>query len=81
MAHSTGQQALCRTYRTARANQTIAFVWFGGPYVEVFVNQRKTQAALNVWDYSTGAARVPYTYQGLKQAAQEWLSNTDLGTI
>lgn len=69
------QAAALQTYRTARAAGTLLFYWSGGPYLEVHLSGRIIHA-VNVWDYSTGAARYPFTGAGTKAAALEWLRGT-----
>lgn len=62
-------------YRTARAYMLLDFYWSGGPYVEVHVNNRQVHS-LNVWDYSTGAPRIPFTGHALRGEVWQWLADT-----
>ena len=58
-----------------RTGITIHAEWEGGPYIDLGTRPGRAAEVINVWDYETDTARVPYTRQGLRAALHEWLDD------
>lgn len=51
--------------------------WHGGEYIEIGGIEHDDWVAsdvINVWDYETGAPRIPRTLDAFKVCCEEWLA-------
>lgn len=55
------------------------FRWLGGPYIEISTRANGTPGipfdVINVWDYETDKARIPFTPAAMLEEVSEWLSS------
>lgn len=57
----------------------LVFVWSGGPYIDI-LNRREngdvsySEENINVWDYETGEARIPFTSEALIDRCFSWMN-------
>jgi len=58
---------------------TITATWHGGTYVDLSMDGGATAYdVLNVWDYESGQAVIPFTADALAVALAEYLGSDDL---
>lgn len=58
---------------------SLLFTWSGGPYIDIHtLNQdglfEISDQNINVWDYETGKARVPFTDKSFHRKVTEWVT-------
>lgn len=50
----------------------IKATWEGGAYIDVGFRFSRPLDVINVWNYETGSARIPFTRESLRQAIRDW---------
>jgi len=56
-----------------RGPYTVKGEWCGGAYVDITLPECEDASdCINVWDYETGAAEIPFTQEALDETLIEW---------
>lgn len=50
----------------------LSATWEGGAYIDVGFTFSRPLNVINVWNYETGSARVPFTREGMRKAIRDW---------